>query len=303
MQFEDLVVAICKKLFGVGTQSFADGPDGGRDARFHGTAELFPSSSSPWSGVTVIQSKHTSGYNTSFSDSSFFKDTNNSSIIVQETTKVKKLYDSKELDNYLLISNRSLTANANQKIKDYIHNETGINKFNIHLMGLQDVEDTLKRYKEIAEQVDIKPGDMPLSIDPLDLAELIEHLVGIKTASASLLDEPVARTRYETKNQINGLSSEYAASMKSKYLRYTYEIDQFLQHPANESKRDLYLDIVDEFQRKIIAKSDNYPKFDDVLNHLIDLLFSRDSYLKGHKQLTKAMLFYMYWNCDLGKSS
>ena len=32
-QFENLIVCICKEIFGIGTQGFAKGPDGGRDAR------------------------------------------------------------------------------------------------------------------------------------------------------------------------------------------------------------------------------------------------------------------------------
>ncbi len=49
-QFETLVVLICKVLLGAGVQGFAKGPDGGRDAKFVGTAQLYPSTASPWSG-------------------------------------------------------------------------------------------------------------------------------------------------------------------------------------------------------------------------------------------------------------
>jgi ABC-3C protein len=40
------------------------------------------------------------------------------------------------------------------------------------------------------------------------------------------------------------------------------------------------------------------------MNHLIDLLFDRDPILRqhAHKRLTRAMLFYMYWNCDIGET-
>ena len=42
-QFETLVVFLCQKLLGVAVQGFSKGPDGGRDAKFVGTAELHPS--------------------------------------------------------------------------------------------------------------------------------------------------------------------------------------------------------------------------------------------------------------------
>ena len=57
--FEDLVVTICEEILGTGTIIFADGVDGGRDAKFTATANSFPSETSPWSGRFIIQAKHT----------------------------------------------------------------------------------------------------------------------------------------------------------------------------------------------------------------------------------------------------
>ncbi len=37
------------------------------------------------------------------------------------------------------------------------------------------------------------------------------------------------------------------------------------------------------------------------MEYLIDLLFNRDPILRQHKRLTRVMLFYMYWNCDIGE--
>ena len=42
-QFEVLIVLLCQRLLGISVQGFAKGPDGGRDAKFVGTAELHPS--------------------------------------------------------------------------------------------------------------------------------------------------------------------------------------------------------------------------------------------------------------------
>ncbi len=36
------------------------------------------------------------------------------------------------------------------------------------------------------------------------------------------------------------------------------------------------------------------------MQYLAKLLFNRDPVLSQHKRLTRAMLFYMYWNCDIG---
>ena len=81
-------------------------------------------------------------------------------------------------------------------------------------------------------------------------------------------------------------------------------IHAFLAAPENWEIMDTYESIIEEFQEKIIAKRGEYHTFDDVMNYLMNFLFLRDPVLRQrkHKQLTKAVLFYMYWNCDIGKS-
>jgi hypothetical protein len=71
-QFETLIVFLCQKLLGISVQGFSKGKDGGRDATFVGTAELHPSKAVPWVGITIIQAKHTNGYNRNFSESDFY---------------------------------------------------------------------------------------------------------------------------------------------------------------------------------------------------------------------------------------
>ena len=69
--FENLANVICNKILGEATIPFAKGTDGGRDGRFHGKANCFPSETAPWEGQTVIQAKHTNKENASCSDSDF----------------------------------------------------------------------------------------------------------------------------------------------------------------------------------------------------------------------------------------
>ena len=98
-QFETLVVLICKVLLGAGVQGFAKGPDGGRDAKFVGTAQLYPSTASPWSGPVIAQAKHTIGYNKSFGESDFFTPTGANTVIAEETPRIIALRAAGELDN------------------------------------------------------------------------------------------------------------------------------------------------------------------------------------------------------------
>ena len=97
-QFENLVVDLCQYLFGVATQGFAQGKDGGRDAKFVGTAKQFPSDNNPWNGTVIIQAKHTSSYNKSFSESDFFSESNKSCVILKEIPKIKALKANDELE-------------------------------------------------------------------------------------------------------------------------------------------------------------------------------------------------------------
>jgi hypothetical protein len=118
---------------------------------------------------------------------------------------------------------------------------------------------------------------------------------------ALLDDPPTERVTYEQKNTLNNMSADYAKAQRRKYLRETTPIRAFLAAPENLDLLRMYESVVDEFQLKIIAKRTDYQTFDKVMEYLIDLLFNRDPILRQHKRLTRAVLFYMYWNCDIGE--
>jgi len=63
----------------------------------------------------------------------------------------------------------------------------------------------------------------------------------------------------------------------------------------------MYESVAEEFHLKIISKRKEYQSFDEVMEYLLDLLFKRDPLLSANKRLTRVMLFYMYWNCDIGE--
>jgi hypothetical protein len=99
------------------------------------------------------------------------------------------------------------------------------------------------------------------------------------------------------------MSADYAKAQRKRYLKETAQIRAFLAAPENLDLLHLYESVVDEFQLKIIAKRKDYQTFDQVMEYLVDLLFNRDAVLRqqAHKRLTRAVLFYMYWNCDIGE--
>lgn len=97
------------------------------------------------------------------------------------------------------------------------------------------------------------------------------------------------------------MSSDYALLLRKRYLRDTAQVKVFLAAPENEDLLRMYESVVDEFQLKIVSKRKNYQSFDEVMEYLFGLLVNRDLLLSSNKRLTHVMLFYMYWNCDIGK--
>lgn len=303
-QFESLIVLLCQRLLGIAVQGFAKGPDGGRDAKFVGTAELHPSTAAPWIGTTIVQAKHTNGYNRNFSEADFFSKTAANTVLGKEIPRIQKLRKAKQLDNYMLFANRRLAGNAESEIREYIALQCGIPASSIYLCGLEQLELWLKRFPDVAKEADLDPVNSPLIVSPDDLAEVVQALARQKDDVSALLDDPpTARVTYDEKNRLNNMSAEYARAQRKKFLKETAQIRAFLAAPENLELLHMYESVVDEFQLKIIAKRKDYQTFDDVLNYLSDLLFSRDAVLRqnNHKRLTRAVLFYMYWNCDIGE--
>ncbi len=301
-QFEKLVVFLCQHLLGISVQGFASGPDGGRDAKFVGTAELHPSKAAPWTGTTNIQAKHTNGYNRSFSESDFFSNSAMKTVLGEEIPRIKKLRANKQLDNYMLFANRRLTGNAESEIRAFLAQECGIPEESIYLCGLEQLESWLKRFPDVVKLADLDLVDSPLIVSPDDLAEVVQALASQKdTVTAVLDDPPTPRVPYEQKNAINDMTADYARALRARYLKETKQIHAFLAAPENLELLRLYESVVDEFQLKIIAKRKDYQTFDAVMEYMLALLFGRDPVLRQHKRLTRAMIFYMYWNCDIGE--
>ncbi len=301
-QFEQLVVLLCRHLLGMGVQGFAKGVDGGRDAKFIGVAELLPSKAAPWNGTVIVQAKHTNGHNRSFSEGDFFKPKSESTVIGKEVPRIKKLCKGKQLDHYMLFANRKLTGSAESDIRAHIAQSCGLPASSIMLCGLELLESWLKEFPDVPGKANLDPVDSPLIVSPDDLSEVVQALARHMDEAATTLDAPpTSRTSYETKNIINGMSAEYAKALRRRYLKETAQVKAFLAAPENENLLRMYESVVDEFQLKIISKRKNYQAFDEVMEYIFDLLVKRDSLLSANKRLTRVMLFYMYWNCDIGE--
>ena len=302
-QFEKIVVAIGQRLFGAGLMGFAAGKDGGRDAKFKGTAEQYPSKASPWSGCTIIQAKHTNGINASFSDPTVCNTEKLTGLICEEIPKIKGLYESGEAQNYLLISNRKLSGIAEPKLTKLISDQTGMPIENIALAGTQQLDDWLELFPDAKASISINPLESPLIVRPDDLADTIEGFREAVAIASSDEDRstPTPRTPLVEKNRLNNMTPDFEATLRKLYFELMFDIRKFLSDPINEPFKASYQEAVEEFSLKIIAKRTEYETFDDVFNYLLDLLIDRSGILRSNRRLTRAMLYYMYWNCDIGR--
>ena len=298
-QFESLVIHICFELLGIGTETFSEGKDGGKDSRFEGVANSYPSQSEPWRGVTIIQAKHTAAYNKKFSDGDFFD--NASSEVNGEIPKILRLIRDERLSNYMLFSNRKLPAAASASIKSHLSSRTGLHESNIGLIGLEQLESLLKKYSHIPGDVGLNPFDMPLNIEPDELAQIIVALKkNLANISSVDLTKRIIRVGFDRKNIINGLNTSYAETIK-KRISEMFQIQDFLSMPENGSLQMLYMESAEELSAKIaIYRKDNHD-FDQVLEKVIELLIERDGDLRVSKSLTRLMIYYMYYHCDIGE--
>ena len=120
-------------------------------------------------------------------------------LICDELPKIKKLYETGEAQNYLLISNRKLSAIAQPKLTKFISGYTGMPIANVALVGSQYLDSCLEFFPDAKASLAINPLDSPLIVNPDDLANTIE---GFREAvAAAMTDEdrstPTPRTPME----------------------------------------------------------------------------------------------------------
>lgn len=300
-QFEALVVQAAKLKLGKGVQGFASGVDGGRDARFEGLTDGFPSHARAWDGITIVQAKHSmaGGY---FSDPDFSGPAE-SSILTKELPRARRLREAGMLNNYLLYSNRYLTANTNESLLDSISTAIGVARENVHLCGIEALDEAFREEPRLAQLAGISPLDGPLIVSSRELAEVVEAIAqGLDAAFAGTRSRPGERTTLATKNVLNSMTEPTSRRLMRTYGHLLRQIKEFLAEPGNERIRAIYDDCAEDFDLKIVAHRAEHQTFDRVFEHLVGLLTSRDSLLGRNRRLTRGVVFYMYWNCDIGET-
>jgi len=293
-EFEDLVALICERILGMGTNIFSVGKDGGKDGKFHGKANKFPSETNPWEGKIIIQAKHTHRPNASCSDSDF------QTILKNEVIpSIKKLSDNKEIDYYLLFTNRKLSGIQDKKIEDLLDAENLVEN---RVIPSERIDLWLKEYPEIAKILKLNRLLLPLEFDETDLKDIVEAFSELDIKKGDLPDIPEDRN-IDRKNEINKLSKAYFDDVIKKNMPYFEQIQQFLSNPINKELLQKYENTIDDINEEITIRREEYDKFEMILNHLYKLVLGRFPRLNDRRSLVRVFIHYMYYNCDIGKNN
>lgn len=293
---EQLVICLCRDVLGIGTVNFSEGPDGGRDGKFVGRAQKYPSSTSPWSGVFIIQSKRVNNPAKSCSDPDFIPN-----ILDKEIPKIRKLCKNSECDAYMVFTNRKLTANAEPALVKYIKDGTSVR--NAAILGVETIASHLDGNPTVVSACGLNIFRGPLRIFPDELRDIITrfhiHWHGIvsDTEAKYTFDHPGMKK----KNKLNKLSQTYFEYVEENSSSYFHQLDKFLTDPVNRDLQEFYDTFTDELRGKLIAKRDNFDTFEDVFLYLYDHVIDSIPELKPKRRLVNVFLHYMYCRCDVGR--
>ena len=294
-EFEALIIHICQKVLGTGMINFSGGPDGGKDGKFEGTSNQYPSAASPWTGKFIIQAKKTNNPNASCSQADF-----KTKILDKEIPKILKLKQNEEVDNYLIFTNRKLSAGAHQQHTVYLKSQLGLS--NIAISGVERITLWLDANPAIVKACNLDKFRDPIRIHSDDMKDIIVAFYNDRQQVATEFDSKHSfdYVSIEQKNELNKLSEEYF-----KYIRDSSEssfnaITSFLKKQINKKYADFYYNTIDELKGKIITRRGEFAKFEEIFEHLYDAILDKHPDLRKSRALINVFLHYMYCNCDIG---
>lgn len=293
-EFEKLVALICEEILGMGTIIFSVGKDGGRDGKFTGKANKFPSEASPWNGKFIVQAKHTTKPVASCSDSEF------ETILRKECKSVRKLKSAGKIDYYLMFTNRKLSGIQDPKIEDFISETVGVPN---SVIADETIQLWLEKYPRIVRTLNLNRLLLPINFYEKDLQDIVVAFSEVKFSSGELTakKDDLKRISIEEKNKLNKLSKEYFNDVFKKSYTNFDRITTFLEDTRNDEYKRKYENTASDIQEEIVLNRDNYALFDHMLSELYKLtLDTNNGKLLQNRSLLRVFLHYMYYNCDIG---
>lgn len=293
--FEDLVWHVSTRLFGMGTSKFSKGKDAGKDARFRGRAERYPSSTSPWEGTVVIQAKHTGNPIAAFTDNDFQR------ILKEEAVRIKKLIAAKEMTHYICFTNRKKTGVAGDSIEKKLREEVGLQ--HLVLEGIDTLVALLEEL-DLVEKLGLGQPAPGLTLHPEGLERVIrffdEDIDWEAVVVPNAESEEFYLAKWKEKNQINNLSDSYFQNVVvSDSLCHFAKIEEFLKNPRNSQWKKKYENVAFQFRCKYNTHRGAFGAFEAIFEDIFNRLKLRGN-LPEDDKLVYIFLHYMYCTCDIG---
>lgn len=291
--FEKLVVKVCQKILGIGVVSFTKGKDRGKDGRFEGKAECYPSKSDQWKGKFIIQAKHSTSPVSSCSDKDFI------SLVNKEIEKIKILKANNQIDNYLLFTNRKYTGVKGEDLLQKIKTETGVE--NVSIIGKETLHTFIDN--DIVREFNLNRHHIPFDFSEEDIKEII---LAFKKEMPNISDDiskmksDFDRISIKQKNEKNKLGEDYYKEIiLGDSLEYFNKIRVFLENPINEEIKEIYYGIASELNNLIAIRRKDFDAFEEIF------VFIYQKICDGNKIPAKIhiypLLHFMYFECLIGK--
>lgn len=300
--FENLVNVICQKILGMGVVNFSKGKDGGRDGKFEGTANRFPSEACPWAGKIIVQAKHTSISTASTSDNDFKQK------IELEIAKIIQLRENGDIDCYLLFTNRKHPGVKGEELLKDIKTRTVLDK--VVIIGKETINNLyLNQNRDIVKQFGLDKLHIPFDFSDDEIKDIILEFRQQLPLIKDDLKTEVNKIKYnfdliaiDKKNEKNGLGEEYfKTEIQSKSLMDFDKIQTFLNSPKNEEVKNYYFDIASELSNLIQIRRDDFRAFEEIFVFIYQKICDGCTMLKGSKRHVFTFLHYMYSECLIGK--
>lgn len=294
--FEFLVRDIGFKILGASLSPFKEGADGGRDARFNGTPNAWPSETAPEQGQYILQCKHAKKADACCSHEDFKKQ------MRKEEPKVKKLAADKELSHYMVFTNRAKRAEEDEAFRKKFGKIPGVT--NVWLLGHESLNMYLRAYPEIWEQYEEDIRN-PFRFNRDDLVEIIRDFAKfMKRPSHQSRTESLRHLGLEEKNRINGISDHYFADMRRHTMPQFEHIRTFLENPRNEKDLNLYHDTADDLRGKLRAllADGKIASLEQGMDQIRDQFIASDTRFKEKRRWVRLFIDYMYSTCDIGQN-
>lgn len=296
-EFQEVVVLLCREMLGPTVTSFSEGKDGGKDAQFEGFSATFQAPGDK-PGRFIIQAKHTSNPSAKCSDAAFKRE------VDDEVPKIKRLAASGLLTHYILMTNRRKSGGAHDAVLGQIRAETGIQ--NVWLWAVDDLQRELGLRPAVVKASGLHRFRSPITFAPDEMRDVVLAFHAHRSALKSAFDSQHDFLDYPglgEKNRINGLTPDYNEYVLESSGPHFSEVRRFLENARNESLAQQYHAVADDLKGQLITHRDRFETFDEVLEHVYQLVYERSPEVQptGRRRLAKVLVHYMYVNCDIGK--